>query len=179
MRNTLFIYVVLLAFNAFCQDCHLPSGSGVSADAARYGINVSYDQSNATLASAVDNATAQWNNCSGNVPNLNKNSPASNRPTVLVTLVQGSPPDRYFAVFDTTYKCITLFTNDFEGDSLLTSLPEILAHELGHALGLADVTSSNCLMGPGIPSNGVEPTDCSGVQGVWQSVYQSPPTCPP
>ena len=177
VRNIFLTVVCVSSIQSYCQtDCYSLSGTGVDSVAAQNGINIVYDTSGVD-SNIVNFAMGQWNDCSGNVPQFTSNSTSSTGPAVRVSIEQSNAPMNKLALYDITDKSITLYTKTYGGDNIDPNLfPKILMHELGHALGLADVSgsaNSGCLMGQGVPTNNVVQADCYVIVDIWRSAFNN------
>lgn len=166
------MFMVPFSLLAFGQSgCQIASGSGVSTDAGMHGLQLNFEGANLD-SSVVNTAMGAWNSCSGKLPQLSTNS--SSPVSVRIVLENDPAPSNHLGKYNALDGQITLYTMDHGGNTLNNdTLTSVLTHELGHALGLADVPNSSCLMGPYAGSNKtVDSSDCSFLSSMWA------PFCP-
>jgi hypothetical protein len=169
MRSLHLIVAAFLLSPLGHAQCQVASATGVSSEAKGNGIKI---VNNGMDSSILQDGMSSWNNCSGNaIPNMSTTNTNPDAPVVRVNFVNGNAPDNHPGSYDITFKTITISADDSSGDPYsLDGLKTLLRDELGHALGLDDVTGSNCLMGGTLTGvKGVSSTDCSFLQNMWAS----------
>ncbi len=131
----------------------------------------------------VTGAMGQWNNCNGTAPTLSTSSP-NGQSVNIVLLNQNANPGTLAHTLVSTNPTITLYTHDEFGHEFTPAeLTYILAHEMGHALGLNDILGSpSCLMGEAVrqadgsyTAKAVTGTDCQSVANLWTAPEPDPP----
>ena len=160
--------IVVSSAVSLTAQCQKQSSSGVDSSARGSGIKI---ENYGVPTDILQAGMSSWNNCAQGsaIPNF---STSSSGPTVKVHFIEGNSPGRHLGVYDETTKEITFYRRNMDGDILSTNeLTTVLRHELGHALGLDDVTGVNCLMYEHLSGDKpVSSTDCSYLNNLWATV---------
>ena len=173
------IWVLWLVPNAvYAQhDCTLPSGGGVGSEGV-HGININVPAG--FDPAPVQAAAAQWNGCNDPyIPRITVNQ--ANSAGIEIDLVVSTlPASSVVGRFRLLESQIIIHTTTSGGDPFTPGqYTTILAHELGHALGLDDVGNNTCLMGGYTgQSKEVSDTECAYVASGWYDRFQNH-TCDP
>jgi len=174
---SLVVFLLLIVPDAKPQ-CNVASGTGLN-ECALSGIQVQTAGFSGSTSSVVDSATAQWNNCNNlggaTIPDFGSSGKAS----IQIELVLGNAPPEYEANWEPGGQSgtITLYTHSSSGSAYSPAdLEYLLAHELGHALGLADVNDKDCLMHQNTNSRtrSVRTGDCTSTNSLWESAANKP-----
>lgn len=174
------------AFAGGCARRALPANLTLSEN----GIRLVGDTS-----SAVTAAANQWNNCGGMIPAFATNqSPPFPTPLVTVHLSLNPVTTPCGPV---VCGCTNLIINTATGTVVEGDLwafenktgggtcgdqTQLIAHELGHVLGLDEACGATCLgqimwdAAPA-PSASVKPQDCTAADSIWTTDWESPNPC--